>query len=118
MVLSAPNRPVHLAGAPTRDTMSRPARGDRGTLARERWFLEAPYELSIDAAFDFLARRRHAEFRMMSVQEILADDGTLERRRHVPGKPSIKFAVRRDGLIDDRPHVPKSKVNLKMTRQV
>src|SRR2546425_9670461 len=92
--------------------------GDGRTLARVRRFSEAPYELSIDAAFGVLARGRGAEFRMTSVHEILADDGTLERRRRLPGQASIQFPVRWNGLIRDRPHIPKSEIKLKMRRQV
>jgi hypothetical protein len=70
----------------------------------------------MDAAFGFLARGRSTEFCMMSVQEILADDRTLERRRRLPSKASIQFLVRWDGLIGDRPDVPKSQIKLKMSR--
>src|SRR5258708_672206 len=80
--------------------------------------LEAPRELSIDAASGFLARGRGAEFCMMRVQEILAADGPLERRRRLPGEASIQFRVRGNGLIGDLPHVPKSEITLKMPRQV
>src|SRR5256885_8670280 len=81
-------------------------------------FLEAPCELSIDAAFSFLARGRDAEFWMTSVQEILADDGPFERRRRLPGEASIQFPVGGNRLIGNLPHVPESSIKLKMRRQV
>src|SRR5438093_8957237 len=81
-------------------------------------FSKAPYEPSMDAAFGFLTRGRGAEFGMMRVQEILAGYGTLERLRRLPGEASVQFPISWNGLIGDRPHVPKSDVKLKMSRQV
>ena len=80
--------------------------------------LEAPYDLAVDVAFGFPAHRRRLEFRVMSVQEILADDGPLEPRRRLPGETPFQLAVRRHGLIDDLPDVAKSEIQLQIRRQV
>jgi len=72
----------------------------------------------MNATFGFLARGGDAEFGMMRMQEILAGYGTLERLRRLPGEASVQFPVSWNGLIGDRPHVPKSDIKLKMSRQV
>src|SRR5260370_20838769 len=69
-------------------------------------------------ALDLLAGSQSAEFSMVSLQKILADDGKLQFWNRLPGQAQVQFAVGREALIGDQRDITKRAVELKMGRQI
>src|SRR6266850_283810 len=90
-------------------------------LRSARWVwrvLEVPYNLSIHAPFNLLARSQGTEFGVLIVQKVLTNNGQLQRFRRLPGKPQIQFGIGRHILIGDARHITKRRVEFKMSWEI
>src|SRR5436190_7980092 len=75
---------------------------------------KTPPELDVRGAFDFFPGGWQAKFGMVIVQEVLPDDGTLQRPGRLPAQAPLELAIGGNGLVRDPTHIAKPEIDLHM----